>query len=180
MPTQEEVNRQISQIRKPYIFWTRKEIKALPEILNEGEHIKALTSGMIDNSTWLMVTTDRRLIFLNCGMVLGVQQIQMPLDRIQSIDHQFMLFFGSIKVYDGVNVTTVGMILKPAILPFVKATQEAMYQYNKTQAAPAKPAPEAHHSPDIATQLSKLVELKEKGYLSEQEFQEQKKKLLSA
>ena len=179
MPTLEEVNRQIAQIRKPYIFWTRKEIKALPEILADDEEIKALTSGMIDNSTWLMVTTDRRLIFLNCGMVLGVQQIQMPLDRIQSIDHHFMLFFGNIKVYDGINVTNVGMILKPAILPFVKATQEAMYHYNKMQGTPAK-LDMSHASADIASQLSKLAELKEKGYLSEQEFQAQKQKLLKA
>lgn len=177
MPTLEEVNRQISQIKNPYIFWTRKEIKHLPEILDNDEQIKALTSGMIDSSTWLVVCTDRRLIFLNYGMVLGVQQIQMPLDRIQSIDHHFLLFFGSLKVYDGVNVTTVGMILKPAIMPFVKATNEAMYAYQQKLRGGAKTPPQA---PDIASQLSKLVELKEKGYLSEQEFQTQKQKLLNS
>ncbi len=178
MPTRDEVNRQISHLRNPYIFWTRKEIKALPEILDEGEEIKALTSGMIDSSTWLIVCTDRRIIFLNCGMVLGVQQIQMPLDRVQSIDYQFMLFFGTIKVYDGVNVTSVGMILKPAILPFVKSTQEAMYAYRQNL-VPHKPVA-SHAATDIASQLAKLAELKEKGYLSEEEFQTQKHKLLSA
>lgn len=176
MPSMEEVDRQIAKLNKPYIFWTRKEIRALPEILDDNETIKGLTSGMIDNSTWLIVTTDRRMVFLNCGMVLGVQQIQMPLDRIQSIDYQFMLFFGSIKVFDGVNVTSVGMILRSAILPFVKATQEAMYTY--THKNPAHVKPVSPITSDITSQLAKLAELKEKGYLTEQEFQEQKQKLL--
>ncbi|MBY0408382.1 MAG: PH domain-containing protein [Rickettsiales bacterium] len=177
MPTLEEIEHQISRIKSPYIFWTRKEIKALPEILDDGEEIKALTSGMIESSTWLIVCTDRRLIFLNCGMVLGVQQIQMPLDRIQSIDHHFLLFFGSIKVYDGINVTSVGLILKSAILPFVKATQEAMYAHQQRLRAPKAP----QHAPasDVASQIEKLAQLKEKGHLTEEEFQKQKQKLLA-
>lgn len=175
MPTLDEVNRQVSKLKNPYIFWTRKEINALPEILDEDEQIRALTSGMVDGSTWLIVCTDRRLIFLNCGMVLGVQQIQMPLDRIQSIDHHFLLFFGSIKVYDGVNVTHIGMILKPAILPFVKATEEAMYSYRRRMTAAAAPQPPA---PDVAGQLARLAELKERGHLTEEEFQTQKRRLL--
>jgi hypothetical protein len=180
MQTLDEIYRQINAIPKPYIFWTRKEIKALPEILDKDEKIKALTSGMIDGSTWLIVCTNRRLIFLNHGMFMGVQQIQMPLDRIQSIDHHFMLGLGSIKVYDGINVTTVSFILQPAILPFVKATEEAMYAFRKfvaQQAAP--PASAAPAATDIASQISRLAELKEKGHLTEEEFQAQKRKLLA-
>lgn len=178
MPTLDEVYRQINAIpNPPYIFWTRKEIKALPKILDEGEQIRALTSGMIETSTWLIVCTDRRLIFLNHGMFIGVQQIQMPLDRIQSIDHSFMICFGSIRVYDGINVTTVNLILKSAILPFVKATEEAMYALRKAGTQQnAAPAPAVA---DIAGQIARLAELKEKGHLTEEEFQSQKRKLLA-
>jgi len=179
MPTLDEINRQIEKCERPYIFWTQKEIRALPSIMDDGETIKALTSGMVDGETWLAVCTDRRMIFLNRGFFWGTEQVQMPLDRVQSIDHQFTIFFGSISVFDGVNVFRLNMVLKSSILPFVKATEEAMYTYRRGQTGGGKPAP-THDAADIATQLSKLAELKEKGYLTGQEFQEQKHKLLGS
>ena len=173
MPTLAEVNRQIAASPNPYIFWTRKEIRALPDILEHGETIRAITSGMVNGSTWLAVCTDRRLIFLNRGFFWGTEQAQMPLDRIQSIDHQFTFFFGSIRVFDGINVFQLNMVLKSSIMSFVKTVEEMMYA---TRHPTVKVAPAAH--PDIAGQIAKLAELKEKGYLTDAEFQAQKKKLL--
>lgn len=172
MPTLAEVNRQIAAYPDRYIFWTQKEIRALPKILDDGEPIKAVTSGYLNGCTWLAVCTDRRLVFINCGMFYGMEQVQMPLDRVQSIDHQSTIFFGSLSVFDGVNVFTLSMIKKSSILPFVRATEEAMY----AQKHPVGRA--AATSGDIAGQLMKLAELKEKGYLTDEEFQAQKKKLL--
>lgn len=177
MPTLAEVKRQIATCPQPYIFWTQKEIRALPEILDHNEKIKALTSGMLNGSTWLAVCTDRRLIFLNRGMFLGLQQVQMPLDRVQSIDHEFKLFFGAIRVFDGVNVMTLRMVLKASITPFVKITEETMHAQRHIHATAVKPPPQSQPA-DVATQLAKLADLKEKGYLTDAEFQTQKKKLL--
>lgn len=178
MPSLDEVNRQIAAYPNPYIFWTRKEINTLPEILDDDESIKAITSGMINSRTWLAVCTDRRFICLNCNMFFGLAQVQMPLNRIQSIDHEFTIFFGSIRVFDGINVIKLSMILKPAILPFVKAFEEQLYNYRHTATRATANAPTTG-SPDIAGQIAKLAELKEKGYLTDEEFQTQKKKLLA-
>jgi len=175
MPTIDEVRRQIAAYPHSYIFWTQKEVRALPAILDNHEAIKAVTSGMINGKTWLAVCTDRRLIFLNRGMLFGVEQIQMPLDRVQSIDHQFTFFFGTIRVFDGVNVFGLNMVSKSSILPFVKATEETMYAYRQGQTrGPAHTVTPT----DVASQLQKLADLKEKGYLTDAEFQTQKKKLL--
>lgn len=97
----------------------------------------------------------------------------MPLDRIQSIDHEFTIFFGSISVWDGASAFTIRMVLKSSILPFVKTTQEMMNTVRKGQF----PGTSASGN-DIASQLEKLVQLKEKGYLTDAEFAAQKKKLL--
>ncbi|MDE3061324.1 MAG: PH domain-containing protein [Pseudomonadota bacterium] len=176
MPTIAQVRQQIAAYPHSYIFWTQKEIRALPEVLDHGETIKALTSGMLNGSTWLAVCTERRLIFLNRGFFWGTEQIQMPLDRVQSIDHQFTFFFGNIRVFDGVNVFQLNMVLKSSILPFVKVAEEQMYALRHVAAAPASHAAAA--PADVASQLAKLAELKEKGYLTDAEFQAQKKKLL--
>lgn len=174
MPTLAEVKRQIKAYPHSYIFWTKKEIRALPEILEHGENIKAATSGFVDNATWLAICTDRRVIFLNRGMVYGLRQVQMPLDKIQSIDHEITIFFGSISVWDGASAFTINMVLGNSILPFVKTTQEQMQIVRKQAKQPIQPA-----GTDVATQIERLVALKEKGHLTEEEFQAQKKKLLN-
>ncbi len=173
MPSLAEIDRQIDAYGNAYIFWTRKEIRALPEILEHDESVKAITSGLMDNATWLAVCTDRRVIFMNRGMFYGLRQIQVPLDRIQAIDHEFTIFFGSIRVWDGASAFTISMVLKSSILPFVKVAQEQMQIARKGIKTEAPTA-----SNDVASQLQKLAELKEKGYLTEEEFQSQKKKLL--
>lgn len=175
MPTLHEIRQQIAAIPHRYIFWTEKEIRALPEILDSNEGIVAITSGLMNNATWLAVCTNRRLLFLNRGMFYGLRQVQLPLDRIQSIDHEFTIIFGSISVWDGASYFKISMVLKNSIMPFVKATQEAMYAYRQQQ---TKPTPAAATT-DVASQLAKLAELKEKGILTEDEFQAQKRKLLS-
>ncbi|MEJ0009876.1 MAG: hypothetical protein WDN72_04710 [Alphaproteobacteria bacterium] len=45
MPTLKEVWQQIDKLPHKYIFYTRKEIRYLPQVLSEGEHIYALTSA---------------------------------------------------------------------------------------------------------------------------------------
>lgn len=180
MPSLNEVKRQISQYKDGYIFWTNKEIRTLPKILDEDEDIKAVTSGYMNNATWLAVCTTRRLIFLNCGMFFGMRQIQLPLDRIQSIDHAFTIAFGSISVWDGASSFTISMVMKSSILPFVRATQEAMYAHRKSMNQPSQPVAAAAAPLDVASQLSKLADLKERGHLTEEEFQAQKRKLLGS
>lgn len=175
MPSLAEIDRQIEAYGHGYVFWTRKEIRALPGILEHDEPVKALTSGFMNNSTWLAVCTDRRIIFLNCGMFYGIRQLQIPLERIQAIDYQGTIFFGSITVWDGASAFNIGMVLKNSISPFVKATQEQMQIIKKQSQPAAHPQPTAN---DIASQLERLVALKEKGHLTEAEFQAQKKKLL--
>ena len=172
MPSLAEIKRQIEAYGQSYIFWTKKEIRALPEILEHDESVKALTSGLMNNATWLAVCTDRRVIFINRGMFYGLRQIQVPLERIQAIDHEFTIVFGSITVWDGASAFNIGMVLKGSILPFVKTTQEQM-QIARRQSKHEQPP-----ATDIASQLERLANLKEKGHLTEEEFQTQKKKLL--
>lgn len=171
----EDIQRQIDAIPDRYIFWTQKEIRALPEILDDDERIYGATSGILDKNTWLALATNKRIIFINCGMIYGVKQIQIPLDRVQSIDHEAGLLFGSIRVWDGASYFTLRLVLKSSISPFVRTVQEQMNAYKRSFQQKSSPSPAV---PDVATQLEKLADLKERGVLTEQEFQEQKRKIL--
>src|SRR5688572_14702666 len=155
MPTLEQVKQQVANYPHTYIFWTWKEVRALPSLLEKDESIKALTSGLMGNATWLLVCTDRRLIFLNCGMFFGQRLVQVPLDRIQSIDYSFVICFGSITVWDGASAFRIGMIAKASIVPFVKTTQELMFALKNKQPKSSGDAT------DVASQIERLAHLKE-------------------
>lgn len=180
MPNLAEVKQQIKDYPHSYIFWTDKEIRKLPKILDADERVLAVTSGYMGKSTYLLVLTPRRLLFLNCGMLFGLRLFQVPLDRIQALDSESLIAIGSISVWDGASSFRVGMILKSSILPFIQATESARKAYNERKLQVEHSKPETHGAvPDIATQIAKLAALKDSGYLTDEEFTAQKKKLLA-
>lgn len=177
MPTHMEIRDQIMDLPDRYVFWTRKEIRALPKILQDSERLLALTSGMNGHTTWLAVCTTQRLIFLDRGMLYGLRQVQFPLERIQSIDHEYALLFGYIRVWDGASDFVLRWVLRRSIAPFVKATQAAMNEVRTPRPAENIAAPSGAVA-DIAGQLEKLARLTEDGFLTPEEFELGKRKLL--
>lgn len=208
MPTLKQVKDQIARLPSDgrYLFWTSKEIRSLPSVLEENERILAVTSGFVGNNTWLLLCTDRRVVFLDRGWLYGLKQIQMPLNRINSIDHEIGLAFGTISVWDGATRMTVGTILRSKVHYFVKVAKRAIEEYNyrmsaqfhqqqmhqqqamaqqQMQQQPQQPAapqltPEqqAQRMSEMSQHLEKLAALRDKGILTEEEFQAQKAKML--
>lgn len=184
MPTLEHIRKQIAALPDRYIFYTHKEIRYLPKVLNEGEDILAITSGYLDARTWLAVCTNRRVLLLHRGMFFGLRQIQLNLDRIQSIDSSFTIFFGTIRLWDGANSVGINLVLKSSIAPFVKATQDAMDRYKRQMAHDignavtnaSKTAPVVN----MTDELERLSKLKADGHLSDAEFAAAKIKLLES
>ncbi len=189
MPTLEQINAQIKNLPHKYIFYTRKEIRYLPKILNENEQILALTSGFMDNQTWLLVCTNRRILFVNRGMFFGLRQLQMNLDRIQAIDSSFGIAFGDIRVWDGAASMSVSLILKSTIAPFVKTVQDAMDRYKRLMVHELAATATNAHSTAATTgslpqnaminELERLAKLKAAGHLTDAEYAAAKTKLLS-
>ncbi len=183
MPTLEEVKHQIDSLPEKYVFYTKKEINYLPEIMMEGEYIRALTSGYFDKRTVLAVCTNRRILFLDKGFFFGLKQWQMSLDRVQSIDGDYVIMFGSLRIWDGASAINMTMVWAKSIDPFIKEVRAAIDDFRKlmfqevtqshqAQAATAQPV-------DVAGQIERLAQLKEAGHLTEEEFAHQKYKLLN-
>jgi len=171
----EEVRNQLANLGVVESFGSKKEIRELPNVLRPGETIKALTSGMLNGHTWVIVCTDRRVIFLDKGMLYGLRQVETPLDKVNSISHKTGLVFGEISIWDGSSQMKIENVPKKAVLSFVQALNAAM------EAARRAAAPEASGQSamvDVASQLEKLASLKERGVLTQEEFEHQKKRLL--
>ena len=172
MPTLEAIRQQIDDLGDAAgCFGTRSEINSLPGIIQAAEQIKALTSGFLNERTWLIVCTNRRLLFLDNGWFWRVHQLDIPLEKINSFEFRSGFFFGEFTVYDGSTKSVVGKIRKGTLQPFVNAINVELERIRAR-----------NHSPqvilNVADQIRKLAELRRQQILTEDEFQKQKTKLL--
>ncbi len=107
-------------------FFTKKELNHLPEVLFDGEQILAFTSGLMDNNTWLIALTDRRMILLDKGMLYGLKQTKLWLDRINSVTCETGMLFGTIKVQVGLDNEKISNVPKMAAFGFAAKAREVM------------------------------------------------------
>jgi hypothetical protein len=172
--TLEEIQAQITALGKIDSFGTKKEIKYLPEILSDSERILGLTSGFLDGNTWLIVCTNKRLVFVDKGLIYGLKQLEMPLEKISSIEQKMGLMMGSITVSAGSSKMQIDNVLKEFVKPFVAVVNQARDALKAAQT----PVLQASQPIDVVSQLERLAALKTQGILTEEEFQGQKRKML--
>lgn len=160
-------------------FFTKKELNYLPEILKDGEQVLAFTSGLMDGTTWLLVLTDKRIIFLDKGMIYGLKQETMNLSVIQSIGCTTGIFFGTINITHGGKSVKIENVWKKTVKVFTNMIQEQMDIINNSNVKSNITNNEEHKEEDKYDKIEKLYKLKEKGIITEEEFNKEKEKILS-
>lgn len=157
-------------------FFTKKELNHLPEILADGEQILAFTSGLMDSGSWLITLTDRRVIFLDKGMIYGLKQTTIDLDKINSVTGETGIFFGKIKIQDGASERVIDNVWKKTVVKFTNKTRDAIEAFKQVN----RTSNQTYSNPDdLIEKLERLANLKEKGILTQEEFEQQKTKLLA-
>ena len=149
-----------------------REIKRLTEHLWEGEAVERMTTGSYGNGTGLIVLTDRRLLFVQDG-VMSKRSEDFPLEKVSSVQWSSGLALGTITIFASGNKTELKNVNKDdgkEIVDVVRA------RVTGPKATPPTTAGTAH--PDIIGQIKQLGELKDAGVLSQQEFETKKAELL--
>jgi len=174
MPTKDEISAQIRSIGYVGTVWTRKEIKSLPALLTPDETVLGLASGWHANATWVVVCTNKRVIFLDKGLLYGLRQKDVPLDKINSITQETGMIWGTVGIWDGASKMSIERMDKRTVAPFTAAVRSAM-ERRKSPGAAAQPPQN-----DVVSQLERLAALRTSGVLNDAEFSAQKAKLLGA
>jgi hypothetical protein len=169
------IDQQIANLGDFDQWFTKKERNHLHEVMVPGETIHAMTSGFLDGNTWLVTVTDRRVLFLDKGMIFGLKQMELPLSQISAISHKTGLLLGKIEVSTAGGTKLIDMIEKKDVTKVAQIISELV---NRTRNGQLAPQP-FQGTPDVASQLERLAALKNQGILTEAEFQQQKAKLLS-
>lgn len=190
MRSLKSIQKEIESLGEVDLFGTSKEVSHLPEILQDDENIKYLTSGMMDGTTWLIVCTQKRIILVDYGMFFGVKQSEMALENVNSVSYQTGLIFGSIEIWHGGARMLIENCEKKTVKPFCDAVNAAIKKLKspsqeqnqnprvQTKNQNAVQNQKTSSTEDFISQLERLAALKEKGILTDEEFAEQKARIL--
>lgn len=151
------------------IWGTKKEVKELTNIISDDEVITYATSGVYEGHTWLVVSTSKRIIFLDKGMLFGVNQIEIPLSKVNAVKYRKGLFVGEIEIWDGASMFKVKNVLKKTLIPFVNAVNDSIEEIEKSQKS---------SKASVADEIIKFKKLLDEGAITQEEFDNKKKELL--
>lgn len=175
MDTSDKVKQELITAKVFDLTFVKKEIKALPEVLDDTETIKYACSGVLDGHTWLVVCTNKRVIFLNKNMVFGMDQKEIPLTVINAVSYSKQFVSGTVSITNGANVTGIEKINAVAAPIMAKTIREQM-------AAIKSPAPSqtaVQPTPDIPDEIRKYKQLLDDDIITKEEFDAKKKELLN-
>ena len=125
--SKEELDREYKRIAREVgddRFFTKKELRHLPEILLEREQVIAFSSGMMDGKTWLIALTDKRVVFLDKGMLYGLKQTSIPISKISSVSGETGIMFGKITISTGSDEKSISNVWKKTVRPFTNRLNE--------------------------------------------------------
>jgi hypothetical protein len=154
----------------------RKEIKEISRIIAENEKLDNIIQGIYNNGIGILISTNRRLVFIDKGLLYGLKVEDFPLDKISSIQYETGLLMGKLKIHTSGNIAVIDNVEKGSVRKFAEFVRDKIE--NKTSENNSNQVTE-NKEPDIMDKLEKLGKLRDNGILTEEEFNEQKAKLLS-
>jgi hypothetical protein len=150
-------------------FGTGGEVKELAKILWTDEQPMKMARGTYHGGNGIMVATDRRLIFIDKGIV-GLKTEDFAYDKISSIQMKTGMVFGEIEIDAAGNRSKIQNMDKTV------ARELADWIRNRIQTRATSPSAPA--SADPIEQIARLAKLKDAGAITEEEFAAKKKQLL--
>ena len=174
MPTMEEIKLQITRLDGLERFFGRKEIKELPTILWENEVVKDIVQGYYNNGQGVLVATDRRLIFIDKGIFVGLKVEDFPYDRISSIQYKTGFLMGEITIFASGNEAEIAHVDKAKTRSFSEGVRARI---SNTEPASSGPSTDGG---DTISKLERLAKLHAQGILNADEFYREKRKILES
>lgn len=159
----------------------QKQIDRASEVLQAGEQVLDVTTGMIEVTRMgdktvrngAILVTDRRVI-LYTKKLGGYEMNDHVYGLLTALDYKKGMMFGSVTLSAAGDRTHVSQVPKEDVERVAKAIREQMA--SATQAG--APVPAAAPAASAADEIRKLAELRDAGVLTEDEFTAKKRQLL--
>lgn len=191
MPTLEEIREQIQAIEgvAPSLLKSnKKEIAELPSVLWANESLEKIIAGRYDNGFGVLCATNKRLIFLDKGLLGGLKVEDFPYDKISSIQYKTGMLLGEIIIHASGNNSKIDQLEKAGTRSFAEYVRARITKVSENATIPTDNRPSEANtlsskegSIDFEQKiqlLERLAKLKEQGILSDEEMLKEKAKIL--
>ena len=169
--SQEELIEELAERLNMRAF-VHRELRTLPALLGEDERVLDLTQGEHDGSRGLIAVTDRRVMFVDDGIV-RTRVEELPHEEIASVECSSSIRSGTLTI-----LASAGQVVFENVMPRRQAEEVAELIRARMGAEPAQ-APPSPPAGDPFETLRKLGELRDAGVLTQDEFDEHKRSILS-
>lgn len=190
-------------------FGSNRELRRLRQHLNNGESVLGIITGsrLSKRGRGIVVATDERLLFIHDGWVFRENQ-DYPYETISSVEFSTKIFFGVFTLYGKGDETSYNWVGRSAGAKFTKLVRQLTadaakgrqrqpegYLPTPTDQNPVAantgplrslPLPPVHSvstplsGPDmVLKQLNELGEMREKGFITPEDYDLKKQELLS-
>jgi hypothetical protein len=193
----DEIKDQIVALNARLSVLANEEVKELPNVLDRDERLLAIAEGidLQSNREGIIFSTQRRVAFIDKKFLGGVVKNEFALNHISSIDHIENLLYSILKIntYGGtvqfkLHNKNDGRAFSNVKNKSINYSESEFRQNSTPLQAFSQTIPDLvqenvygtnkEDSGAILEQLERLGKLRENGILTDEEFTEQKKKLL--
>ncbi|WAC68916.1 PH domain-containing protein [Microbacterium sp. SL75] len=156
----------------PASGFVKRDLAHLESNLAEGETVSLILSGTYDNQNGILALTDRRLLFLNHGL-LSQRSEDFPLEKVSSVQFKAGMVLGEVTIYTSNQQATIKNVGKPQGKAFVDASRARLGK----SPSPAS-SESAADSSDPVAQLTKLAALRDASLITPDEYNAKKAEIL--
>jgi len=82
-------------------FYYRKELKALVQLLEEGEELNCILTGVHEAARKMLAVTDRRLLVIFAGALSAGEITVIPREKVRDWQFEKKLLFSSVRITTG-------------------------------------------------------------------------------
>lgn len=183
----DEIKDQIVALNAQLSIFANTEVNELVNVLDSNEKLIAIAEGkyLYNNLEGILVSTERRIIFIDKKLLGSVTEDEFPHHKIASVQHSYGLISSELKLFtrDGIKAEfklynrNAAKNFYESIQSYINRLQNSSVEtqkYNQSTEEISK----KDETIAIFDKLEKLGKLRESGILTNEEFEEQKKKLL--
>ncbi|UKB81893.1 PH domain-containing protein [Chryseobacterium sp. MEBOG06] len=186
----DEIKDQIAALNAKLSIFVNSEVNELVNVLDKSEKIIAIAEGkyLYNNLEGILVSTERRVVFVDKKFFGGVFENEFPLCKITSMQHSSGLLSSELKLFTEGFKGEFKLYSRSAAKVFYDAIQNNVYTSQQQQQQQVQSVQQTQKQQNssvkkedpalIFDKLEKLGKLRESGILTDEEFAEQKKKLL--
>ena len=155
-----------------------KEVYELPAILKEAENIEQITTCLyLKDGNGILVATNLRMIFVYKGIFGGLKVEDFTYNKISSINCSIGIISDMIQIsLSSGNSVEFKHTEKPNTRKFAEYVRTIIA--SGVAPATASVSVPKTDADDVISKLERLAALKQQGILTEEEFLEQKRKIL--